>query len=127
MDLLTSIYDPAGDFPQPPYARETIELLGEAELLPGWYSDWVLHGQERIRQLRIAALEKMAELSLAHRFISTAVDTAQAAVSVDPLRESAHRLPVQGHIAAGNRATAHRVYGKLHSRLSEWVLRPPLS
>jgi SARP family transcriptional regulator, regulator of embCAB operon len=119
VDMLTRIYDPAGDFPRPPYATEAIELLREAELLPGWYTDWVLHSQERIRQLRIAALEKMSELSLAEGFVTAAVDAAQAAVSVDPLRESAHKLLIQGHIAAGNRATAHRVYGKLHSRLHE--------
>lgn len=114
---LSTAFDVAGAFPRPPYAKQTIEWLARAELLPGWYEDWVLPGQERVRQARVSALERMAELALEAGHVTTAIDAALAAVAVDPLRESAHRLLMQGHLAAGNRATAHRVYGTLHSRL----------
>ncbi|MEX5301150.1 AfsR/SARP family transcriptional regulator [Kocuria sabuli] len=117
--LLTAVFDPAGAFPDPPYTKESIELLGKAELLPGWYDDWLLHDQERTRQLRVRALERMAELSLAAGHAATAVDAALAAAAIEPLRESAHRLLMQGHLAAGNRASAHRVYDRLHCRLGE--------
>lgn len=123
--LLAAALDSDGAFPGPPYAKETIEVLGRAELLPGWYEDWVMHSQERIRELRINALERMAELSLGAAQVATATDAALAAVAVDPLRESAHRLLIQSHLAAGNRASAHRAYSKLQSRLNEELGIPP--
>lgn len=117
--LLSTAFDPVGAFPDPPYSTESIELLGKAELLPGWYDDWLLSAQERIRQVRVCALERMAERSLAGGHVSTAIDAALAAATIEPLRESAHRLLMEGHIAAGNRAHAHRVYDRLHCRLGE--------
>lgn len=119
VDLLSAAFDPAGCFPGPPYAKESIELLSRAELLPGWYDDWLLHEQERVRQLRVGALERMAELSLAAGRVGTAIDAARAAAAIEPLRESAHRLLMEGHLAAGNRASAYCVYDRLHCRLGE--------
>lgn len=115
--LLTRVFDPVGVFPGPPYSAASIELLGRAELLPGWYDEWLLSTQERVRQIRVGALERMAEISLAQGHVGTAIEAALAAAEIEPLRESAHRLLMQGHLAAGNRATAYRVYDRLHCRL----------
>lgn len=46
--LLTAVFDPAGAFPDPPYTQESIELLGRAELLPGWYDDWLQIGRAHV-------------------------------------------------------------------------------
>jgi DNA-binding SARP family transcriptional activator len=60
------------------------------DLLPDWYEDWVLE-RERFRQLRLHALEALcARLTEAGRF-GAAVQAGLAAVSGEPLRESAHR------------------------------------
>ena len=74
------------------------------ELLPGWYDDWVLLERERLRQLRMHALEALAEkLADAGRY-GEAVQAAYAAVVAEPLRESAHRAVVRVHLVEGNLA-----------------------
>jgi DNA-binding SARP family transcriptional activator len=81
------------------------------ELLPGWYDDWVLLARERLRQLRMHAFEVLADkLAAAGRF-AEAVETAYAAVGMEPLRESAHRVVVRVHLAEGNTAEALQAYG----------------
>jgi DNA-binding SARP family transcriptional activator len=80
------------------------------ELLPGWYDDWVVLERERLRQLRLHALERLADkLATAGRH-SEAVQAACAAVRAEPLRESAHRALVRLHLAEGNVAEAERAY-----------------
>jgi DNA-binding SARP family transcriptional activator len=80
------------------------------ELLPGWYDDWVLLARERLRQLKLYALEVLADkLACAGRH-GEAVQAAYAAVGTEPLRESAHRAVVRVHLAEGNIAEALRAY-----------------
>jgi DNA-binding SARP family transcriptional activator len=80
------------------------------ELLPGWYDDWVLLERERLRQVRMHALERFAaRLAGAGRY-GDALDAAYAAVRAEPLRESAHRTVVRVHLAEGNVAEALRAY-----------------
>ncbi|WP_171027097.1 BTAD domain-containing putative transcriptional regulator [Pseudarthrobacter sp. NamB4] len=94
-----------------------LDHLGRAELLPGWYDDWVVFEQERLRQLRLGALELMARQFLAGNEPGKAVIAALSAINIEPLRESAHLLLVQAHLAAGNRAAAVRAYGMFAVRL----------
>jgi DNA-binding SARP family transcriptional activator len=80
------------------------------ELLPDWYDEWVLFERERLRELRLHALEALAtRLSAAHRW-GAAMDAALAAVAADPLRESAHRAVIETHLAEGNCCEAIRHY-----------------
>ncbi|VII99000.1 putative transcriptional activator [Arthrobacter sp. DR-2P] len=95
-----------------------LDHLGRAELLPGWYEDWVVFEQERLRQLRLGALELMARQYLAGNEPGKAVIAALSAVNIEPLRESAHLLLVQAHLAAGNRAAAVRAYRMFAVRLA---------
>ncbi len=98
-------------------ARPDAGLRGE--LLPGWYDDWVLLERERLRQLRMHALEALAEkLAAAGRF-GEAVQAAYAAVVAEPLRESAHRTVVRVHLVEGNLAEALRAYDAFRRLLSE--------
>lgn len=81
------------------------------DLLPGWYEDWVLYERERLRQLCLHALERLAERLLERRDFGTALDAALTSVRAEPLRESAHRLAVRIHLAEGNVVEALRQYG----------------
>jgi DNA-binding SARP family transcriptional activator len=66
--------------------------------------------QEQYHQLRLYALEAMAKrLTTAGRH-GEAVAAALAAVRAEPLRESAHRVLIDAHLAAGNRAAAQHQY-----------------
>ena len=81
-----------------------------ADLLPDWYDDWVLVEQERYRQLRLHALERICEtLADAGRF-GPALVAGLAAVACEPLRESAQRQVIRTHILEGNLSEALRQY-----------------
>ncbi len=89
------------------------------DLLPDWYDDWVLAERERLRQLRLHALETLSDdLARAGRF-AEAVDTALRAVHADPLRESAHRALIRAHLAEGNPGEAFRQYRSFADRLRD--------
>lgn len=97
----------------------------EGELLPDWYDDWVQDERERYRQLRLHALEAMAErLASAGRW-GDAVLAALAALSSDPLRESAHRAVIKVHMAEGNVAEAIRQLRRCERLMIEEVGVPP--
>ncbi|MGY1781951.1 AfsR/SARP family transcriptional regulator [Geodermatophilus sp. SYSU D01036] len=89
------------------------------ELLPGWYDDWVLLERERLRQLRMHALEEVAaRLAAAGRY-GDALQAAYAAVRGEPLRESAHRVVIRVHLAEGNVAEAVRAYERFRVMLAD--------
>jgi DNA-binding SARP family transcriptional activator len=81
-----------------------------AELLPGWYDDWVIFERERVRQRMLHALEIVScRLRAAGRY-GEAIDAAMDAVAVEPLRESAQRVLVEAHLAEGNFIEAQRTF-----------------
>lgn len=82
----------------------------DSDLLPDWYDDWLMIERERLRQLRLGSLEDAARASTAAGRFSQAVQLALATVSIDPLRESGHRLVIEAHLANGNRFDARRQY-----------------
>ena len=72
------------------------------DLLPGWYDDWVLMERERLRQRVLHALEALSRLLTGRGRHAEAVDAAMAAVTTEPLRESAQRVLIEAHLAEGN-------------------------
>ncbi|VVJ18046.1 Transcriptional regulator [Amycolatopsis camponoti] len=97
-----------------------------ADLLPEWSdNEWVLLEQEQYHQLRLYALEAMAKrLTTAGRH-GEAVAAGLAAVRAEPLRESAHRVLIDAHLAAGNRASAQHQYEQCrHTLMEELGLEP---
>jgi DNA-binding SARP family transcriptional activator len=90
-----------------------------AELLPGWYDDWVLVERERCRQLRLYALESLADKLAARERYGEAIQVACAAIREEPLRETAHRTLVRIHLADGNVAEAIRSYESFRELLAE--------
>ena len=77
-----------------------VELMSR-DLLPGWYDDWVAVERNRLRQLRLHALETLAtRLSVQGRY-GDALEVALQTVAAEPLRESAHRILTEVHLAEG--------------------------
>ena len=95
------------------------------DLLPDWYDEWAQSERERFRQLRLHALEALAERLLEAGRYGEAADACLAAVGADPLRESAYRMLIKLHLAEGNWSEAIRQYN-LYTRLlrKELGLRP---
>lgn len=86
------------------------QLVGAGDLLPDWYDDWVLIERERLRQLRLHALERACvELTLAGEY-GRAIEAGLAAVREEPLHESGHRALIEAHLGEGNRAEALRQF-----------------
>ncbi len=98
-------------------------LLGD--LLPGWYDDWVLLERERLRQLRMQALEAVAVRLASLGRHGEALEAASAAISAEPLRESAHRTVVGVHLAEGNVVEAVRAFEVFRTMLEEELGVPP--
>jgi DNA-binding SARP family transcriptional activator len=94
-------------------------LSAPAELLPGWYEDWVIVERERLRQLRLHALEILCERLTSGRLFGQAVEAGLAAVREEPLRESAHRALMKAYLAEGNQGEALRQYQGYRQLLRE--------
>ncbi len=103
-------------------STEQIAMLRRApDLLPGWYDDWLLFERESLTQVRLHALEHLGRRQLTQGRPAEALASALAAVALEPLRDSSHRLVVQAHLAQGNAAQALRHFDTyrrlLHSEL----------
>jgi len=79
------------------------------ELLPSWDDPWLDQYRERIRVLVPEALEQRAVRRLDEGATGLALSLALRAHQLDPLRESAVRILVAGHLRQGNRGAAARV------------------
>jgi SARP family transcriptional regulator, regulator of embCAB operon len=98
--------------------------LLEADLLPGWYDDWVIAQQERHRELRVQTLERLCTAQMEAGRYADAVSTGSAAIRADPTRDSSARLIIAAHIATGNEAQAVVQYRRFEERLREFGLVP---
>jgi DNA-binding SARP family transcriptional activator len=85
-------------------------LTASGDLLPDWYEEWIAVDRERLRQLRVHALEALCERLTAERRFGEALEAGLAAVQAEPLRESAHRALIGMHLAEGNVVEALRQY-----------------
>jgi DNA-binding SARP family transcriptional activator len=102
----------------PPTGSE-INLLLAGDLLRDWYDEWVEIERERLRQLRLHALEALCvQLTNAGR-LGEAIDIGLAAVAAEPLRESAHRVLIEAHMAEGNVVEAARQFERYRDLLWE--------
>lgn len=81
-----------------------------ADLLPGWYDDWVVAEQGRVQNCYLNAAERLAQLALDRSDRFEAVQLARTILEIDPTRESAVQILVEAYMAMGNEATALKVY-----------------
>jgi DNA-binding SARP family transcriptional activator len=109
--------------------RETedaaVAILHSAELLPGWYDDWVLAARERLQYLRLGALDALAARRRLQHRSHEALQAARAAISIEPLHESAHRTIVQTHLDNGDLVEAVKHYQKFEAMLNRELGLPP--
>lgn len=94
----------------------TVSALSQ-ELLPDWNDDWLMLERERWDQVRLHALEGLAVRLLSEGRYVDALTTAVAAIAVEPIRETAHRIVLEIHLAEGNSAVALRHYRRYEHQL----------
>jgi len=98
----------------------------EGELLPEWDDQWIEAERERLRQLRVHALEALCRRLRDDGRHAEAVDAGQAAVAAEPLRETAQQSLISAHLAEGNVYEARRQF-ELYRQLMWDNLRLPPS
>jgi DNA-binding SARP family transcriptional activator len=87
-----------------------LELLSCGDLLIGWGEEWVLVERERLRQLRIHALESLSVILADRGRHCLALEAALTCMAMAPLRESAHRAVAAVHLAENKVVEAYRHY-----------------
>ncbi len=90
------------------------------------YSDWVAPERERLREMHLSTLENMASLLKRKGHWDEAVEACQAAVIIDPCRESVQRLLMQCLWGGGQRSGALRQFGQYRQVLYKEVGVEPM-
>jgi DNA-binding SARP family transcriptional activator len=122
--LAHRLLDPGASLSEADLGPAAISALS-GDLLPDWYDDWVVLEAEEWRQLRLHALEALADRLTAHRRFGEAAATALAAVRIEPLRESARATVIRVHRAEGNPSEALREFARYRAVLqAELGLEP---
>ncbi|WP_258805804.1 AfsR/SARP family transcriptional regulator [Pseudarthrobacter sp. NS4] len=93
--------------------------LRDLDFLPGWYEDWVLFEQSRLRHDLLRAFTLVSRQFAAGGDHEAAAEAAVAALEIEPLYESAVRVLVTSELAQGNLAAALLAYDKYQERLLE--------
>jgi DNA-binding SARP family transcriptional activator len=89
--------------------RAAAELYG-GELLAGDHDEWLLPWRDTLRDQYRDVLRVLATALIDDDRAREATSVTRELVRVDPLDESAHRLRIEAHYAAGDRAGAVRAY-----------------
>jgi DNA-binding SARP family transcriptional activator len=89
--------------------------------LPDCEGMWVAEQRRELESVRLRALEALAAAGLRQggRELGAAEQAARAAIAAAPFRESAHRLLMEIHEAAGNPAEALRAFEELRTLLRD--------
>jgi DNA-binding SARP family transcriptional activator len=96
-----------------------LDALPDADLLPDWDEEWLEPERERVRQRWLHALDVLARRLCREGRHGAAVETALRVLAADPLRESAHRLVIDLHLAEGNTVEAGRQLARCRRLLGD--------
>jgi DNA-binding SARP family transcriptional activator len=102
----------------------TVPMLRQ-DVLPEWPEEWLISTREWFRQIRLHALDRLCDRYRAAGRLGAALEAGMAAVTADPLRESAHRRLALIHMADGNFAEALRQYDAYRRLLRTELGLPP--
>ncbi|WP_439661279.1 AfsR/SARP family transcriptional regulator [Lentzea sp. HUAS TT2] len=80
------------------------------DVLPYWTDDWLAPVRRRWEQVRLHALEAIAQHLISAGAHLAALEAAFTAISIDPVRETAHRTVIAAHLSQGNCGSALRHY-----------------
>ncbi|MFE2123583.1 BTAD domain-containing putative transcriptional regulator [Rhodococcus aetherivorans] len=95
-----------------------IDLLTH-DLLPGWYEEWLLDERDAFHLVRLQGLEGMCRTATHLRQFGLATREGLAAVSAEPLRQSAVVALIRAHVEEGNRYETWRCYERYRDLLHD--------
>ena len=108
-----------GDWPAAGAAAQAALDACAGDLLPDLHGAWLHEQRAELASAQVRALEVRAAAALRAGELGTAVEAARAAIALAPFRESAHRLLMEAHEAAGNPAEALRAFDDLRRLLRD--------
>ena len=108
-----------GDLETAKAAAALAESLVRQPFLPGDDGAWVEAKRRELAEVRVRALDVLADASLLSNDLVGASRWADQAIALEPFRESSYRRLMEAHVAAGNRAEALRVYERCRRLLAE--------
>ena len=85
-------------------------MIATRPFLPGADGPWATATRDRVAEIRLRALQVLADVWLAKGDPGQAARDAASLLRLDPYRETAHRLLMRAHAAAGDRGAAARAY-----------------
>jgi DNA-binding SARP family transcriptional activator/tetratricopeptide (TPR) repeat protein len=111
----------AGDWARAAADARAVLEVDLQTFLPDCDGPWVNELRRELESVRLRALEALGEAGLRRggRELGTAEQAARAAIAAAPFRESAHRLLMEVHEAAGNPAEALRAFEELRILLRD--------
>jgi predicted ATPase/DNA-binding SARP family transcriptional activator len=113
----------------PPAARRLLLIdaleIYRGTLLPGFYDEWLLSEQERLAHAFFEAARALAALLEADGERDRAMDVCQRMVTIDPLREDAHRDLMRLLAETGQTAAAQRQFKTLERLLAQEMGEEP--
>jgi alpha-glucoside transport system substrate-binding protein len=109
----------AGDLGAAREAAGEAAALARRSFLPGEDGVWVEERRRQLSELRVRALECLADASLAAGDTREAVRHAEELTALEPYREGGYRRLMQAHAAAGDSAEALRVYERCRHLLAD--------
>jgi pimeloyl-ACP methyl ester carboxylesterase/DNA-binding SARP family transcriptional activator len=86
------------------------DLLEGFSINEGPFDSWVAGERQRLRELALAGLDRLMSADIAAGALEPAVQTALRLLTLDPLRESAHRRLMELYARQGRRTDALRQY-----------------
>jgi DNA-binding SARP family transcriptional activator len=122
---LTIVVDRFLETPNATDGARLLELAGAGELLPEWDEEWLAPERERFRQIRLHALEILAERLTEEGRFARAVEICLAVIADDPMRETARRVLIRVHAAQGNVHDAVLQYLAYRDVMHEEMGLPP--
>jgi TolB-like protein/Tfp pilus assembly protein PilF len=103
--------------------RET--FLADVSISEEDWAEWLRAQRGRIEGLLVGALVRLAGIELQQHNPEQALEIASKAVSIDNLREDAHRLAIRALAATGRKAEALRRYDQLAALLKAELSTEP--
>jgi len=99
--------------------RQALGLYEDDYLPDSLYEDWSSAERQRLRQLYLAAADRLARLLLRAKAWNEAIHVCQAILARDNCSEGAYRLLMHTYAAQGNRSQVHNVYQRCVATLRE--------
>jgi SARP family transcriptional regulator, regulator of embCAB operon len=94
-------------------------LIASRSLLPGQTGPWLERTRRQLSELHLRSVECSARAHIANGAPARAIRDAQLALEAGPLRETAWRLLMDAHAAAGDTASALEVFARCQSTLRD--------